>query len=131
MEVRAQPSRAAAWALLALGVVLAVLSVTTDAAGAVLAVPGTGLALGAGLRDLLLVPVLRADREGLEVREGVRRRALRWDEVDGLRVVTDRRAALLELELADDRVVLLSRGRLGRDPRDVLDELRALRPAAR
>lgn len=128
MEVQAGPSRAAALGLLGLAVVLAVLGATSDLGGAVLALPAAAVAVGLGVRDLLLVPVLRADREGLSVVQGLRRRAVAWPEVVRLRTVTDRRAVLLELELADDDVLLLSRGRLGRDPRDVLEELQRLRP---
>ena len=128
MEVQAGPSRAAALAVLGLAAVLAVLGATSDVGGAVLALPAAVVATGLGVRDLLLVPVLRADREGLSVVQGLRRRALGWPDVVRLRTVTDRRAVLLELELADDDVVLLSRTRLGRDPRDVLEELQRLRP---
>jgi hypothetical protein len=46
--------------------------------------------------------------------------------VTRLRVVTDRRAPLLEVDL-EHRVLVLSRGRLGRSPHEVLDELEALR----
>jgi hypothetical protein len=126
VRVEAAPPRAAALALLALAAVLAVVATRTDATGALLAAPAAVVALGLGLRDLVLVPVLRADADGLVVVRGLRRRAVPWADVRRLRVVDDRRSALLELDLDDD-VVLLSRGRLGRDPRAVLDELQALR----
>lgn len=125
-QVRAAPPRAAALALLALAAVLAVVATQTDATGTLLALPAAVVALALGLRDLLLVPVLHADAGGLVVVRGLRRQAVPWADVRRLRVVEDRRSALLELDLEDD-VVLLSRGRLGRDPRTVLDELRALR----
>lgn len=128
MEVQAGPGRTTALAVLGLAVVLAAAGLTSDLGGAVLALPAAVVAAGLGLRDLLLVPVLRADREGLAVVQGLRRRAVAWPEVVRLRTVTDRRAVLLEIELADDDVLLLSRGRLGRDPRDVLEELQRLRP---
>ena len=125
-QLEAGPSRAEAVAVLALAVVLAVLATTTDITGTLLCAPAAAVAAILGLRDLLLVPVLRADADGLSVVSGLRRRLLGWDEVTSLRTVTDRRAVLLEIELDDD-VLLLSRGRLGRDPRDVLEPLRQLR----
>ncbi|MCW2605705.1 MAG: Bacterial domain [Frankiales bacterium] len=126
-EVQAGPSRPAAVALLGLAAVLLVVGVVTDPAGALLALPAAAVAALLGLRDLLLVPVLHADAAGLRLVTGLQRRQLAWAEVQGLRVVTDRRALLLEVEAADERVVLLSRSRLGRDPRDVLEELQRLR----
>lgn len=124
----AAPPRAMAAALLGLGAVLVAVGLLTDAGGALLALPAAVVALGLGLRDLVLVPTLRADAHGLVVVQGLRREGVGWEEVRRLRVVNDRRAVLLELDLGDD-VLLLSRARLGRDPRDVLDELRAVRPA--
>ncbi|MCW2778137.1 MAG: hypothetical protein JWN17_1862 [Frankiales bacterium] len=128
MSVQAGPSRTTALALLAVAVVLACVAVGTDTAGALLLAPVAAVALGLGLRDLLLVPVLHADPDGIRVVQGVARRSARWDEVVRMRTVTDRRTVLLEVELDDDEVLLLSRGRLGRDPRDVLEELQAVRP---
>lgn len=125
--VEAGPPRAQGLALLGLALVLVVVAVRTDLVGATLVVPGTGVAFGLAVRDLLLVPVLRADASGLELRNGLRRRTVLWDDVVRLSVVKDRRALLLEVELVDDEVLLLSRGRLGRDPRDVLEDLRAVR----
>ncbi|MCU1691204.1 MAG: hypothetical protein JWM64_295 [Frankiales bacterium] len=107
---------------------LAVVGVTSDTLGTLLCLPAALASLAVGLRDLLVVPALQADASGLQVRPLLGVRSLRWDDVVRLRVVQDRRAVLLELELEDDEVLLLSRGRLGRDPRDVLDELEALRP---
>lgn len=127
--MQAGPSRTAALGLVALAVALAVVGLASDATGALLALPAASVALALGLRDLLLVPVLRADDQGLVLVPGVQRRALAWTDVVGVRVVHDRRAVLLEVESADERVVVLSRRRLGRDPRDVLEELRALRRA--
>lgn len=129
MQVVASPRRAGAVGLLVAAAVLAVVGVTTDVAGAVLALPGAAVALVLGLRDLLVVPVLRADEDGLVVVQGLTRRAVGWDEVRRLRVVRDRRAVLLELDLDDD-VVLLSALRLGRDPRDVLEQLQQVRPVS-
>ena len=127
-RMEAGPGRATAPLLLALAGVLAVLAVATDAAGALLLAPAAAVALALGLRDLLLVPVLRADATGLQVVSGLRRRRCGWREVASLRTLTDRRALLLEVELVDGEVLLLSRARLGRDPHDVLAELQRLRP---
>lgn len=127
MRVEASPPRAVAAALLALAAVLAVVAGRTDATGTLLAAPAAVVVLALGLRDLLLVPVLHADADGLVVVRGLRRHRVAWTDVRRLRVVADRRSALLEVDLEDD-VVLLSRGRLGRDPRAVLEELQALRP---
>ncbi len=127
MTVCARPQRGLAVAVLALAGVLAVAGLRTDTVGALLCLPAALVALGVGLRDLLLVPTLEAGTEGLRVRPLLQVHDLRWDDVVRLRTVQDRRAVLLEVELADDAVLLLSRQRLGRDPRDVLDELAALR----
>ncbi|MGZ6826830.1 MAG: PH domain-containing protein [Mycobacteriales bacterium] len=108
---------------------LALLAGTTraDPVGAVLLVPAGVLALASGLRDLLLTPALRADATGLEVVDGLHRRRLPWAQVEGLRVVTDRRTPLLEVD-AGEVLVVLSRRRLGASPYQVLEELQALRP---
>ena len=127
MTVQAGPGRPASLALLALAVALAVLAAGADVVGTLLCAPAAAAALGLGLRDLLLVPVLQADTAGLQVVVGLRRRTLAWDDVAVLRTVTDRRAVLLEVELDDDEVLLLSRRRLGRDPREVLEKLERLR----
>ena len=127
MPVQAGPGRATVATAFAAALGLLGLGLTSDLAGALLTLPAAAVALALGLRDLLLTPVLRADAGGLELVQGLSRRRLDWADVVSLRTVTDRRAVLLEVELADDDVVLLSRTRLGRDPRDVLDELRALR----
>lgn len=126
--VEASPARAQGFALLGLAVVLGVVGTQTDLVGATLVVPGAAVSLGLALRDLLLVPVLRADAGGLQVRTGLRPREVPWPDVVRLGVVTDRRAVLLEVELPDDEVLLLSRSRLGRDPRAVLAELASVRP---
>jgi Bacterial PH domain len=110
-----------------LGVLLAVVvAVLTDAAGRVVALAAL-VVLGAyAVRDLVLRPVLVADREALEVRSGLSAVRVSWGEVDRIRVVRDRRAELLELEVAG-RIVLLSRWRLGRPPGEVCEALDALR----
>ena len=101
---------------------LAGLAALADPAGRLLAGVGAAVAAVAGLRDLLLRPVLRADRTGVDVVSGVRRLHADWAQVEQLRVVTDRRAPLLELDLGGP-VVVLSRLRLGRPPAAVLAEL--------
>ncbi len=105
---------------------LAVVAVLSDAAGQLLAVPAALVALALAVRDAVLRPVLEAGPDGLTAVQGVRRHTARWDQVAALRVVTDRRAPLLEIDL-DDRVLLLSRNRLGRSPHAVLEELQAVR----
>ena len=113
-------------AQLVLGAVLLAITPLVDAPGALLVVPAGVAALGFGLRDLALSPVLTADEAGITVVEGVRRTAAPWRDVTRLRVVRDRRTPLLELELGD-RLVVLSRRRLGAAPDDVLAELQQLR----
>ena len=98
-----------------------------ELAGAVLAFPVMLALAGMGLRDLLLRPVISADSDTLTVVRGLRRVRTEWPDVARVRVVTDRRAALLELDL-DGALVVLSRRRLGRAPADVLAELDAVRP---
>ncbi len=99
-----------------------------DPAGRLLALPAAALLAAAGLRDLLLQPVLRADREELAVRVGLRWYIAAWADVVSVRVVTDRRAALLEVDLGG-ALVVLGRGRLGRPAQVVADELAVLRPS--
>lgn len=123
----AGPSRATAAVLVAAGVLLAALALTTDPAGRVLVLPAAALLVALGVRDLLLRPVLAADAGGVAVVTGLRRLHTPWDRVERLRVVTDRRTPVLELDLGDT-VVVLGRLRLGRAPLDVLTELEAVRP---
>jgi hypothetical protein len=125
--LRAGPAAAAGWLQVVAGLVLLLGTTLADPVGRVLLVPAGLLLAGSGLRDLLLRPVLTADRDGLTVVEGLHRRQLPWTEVEGVRVVTDRRAPLLELDLGT-HVVVLSRRRLGRPPYQVLEELQQLRP---
>ncbi len=124
--VVAGPRPAGALALLAGSAVLALGAVGAPAAGRLLAAVGAAVLLAAGLRDLALRPVLRADRRGLQVVDGVRRRTVVWAAVERVRVVRDRRTPVLELDLGD-ALVVLSRWRLGRAPQDVLEELERLR----
>jgi len=120
--VEAGPGSLAVLAVLTGALTLAGLAALADPAGRLLAGVGAAVAAVAGLRDLLLRPVLRADRTGVDVVSGVRRLHADWAQVEQLRVVTDRRAPLLELDLGGP-VVVLSRLRLGRPPAAVLAEL--------
>ena len=96
-----------------------------DPAGRLLLVTAAlWLAVLAG-RDLLLAPVLDADTARLRVVDGWRRIEVAWPRVENVRLVTDRRAPLIELDLGD-RLVVLSRRRLGQSPQVIVDELTAL-----
>jgi len=115
--------------LLGLAGALALVTVGADPAGRLLAVPAAVAALALAVRDLRSGPVLRADRTGVEVLQGLRRVRAEWGRVRRIQVVRDRRAELLELDLGDG-LVLLSRHRLGRLPADVLADLLSVRAAA-
>ncbi len=121
----AGPSRLAAAGVLSGAGLLTMLGVLADPAGRLLALPAAFVLAGLALRDLLLRPVLLADSRGLDVVTGLRRLRVPWDRVDRVRVVTDRRTPVLEIDLSD-AVVVLSRLRLGRPPADVLADLLAL-----
>ncbi len=121
----AGPGRAGSVLLLLAAVGLLAGAAVADPAGRLLLVAAAlGLAVLAG-RDLLLTPVLDADTEGLRVVDGWRRIEVAWSRVEDVRLVTDRRAPLVELDLGD-RLVVLSRRRLARSPRDIVDELTVL-----
>ena len=130
MTVTAGPARSQTVALIAAAVLLVLVGLSTDAGGRVLSWPAAALLLLTAGRDLALGPALSADSAGLVVVTGWRRVALAWTSVERLRVVTDRRAPLLEVD-AGERLVLLSRWRLGRPPAAVLDELWAVGPPLR
>lgn len=127
VRVQASPDRRLSWLQLGLALCLLAAVVVTDPIGRLLLVPAGLLLLTLSVRDLLLRPVLTADPTGLRVVQGWRWREVPWSTIEGLRVVTDRRATLLELDLGDT-VVVLSRSRLGRAPYLVLAELQACRP---
>ena len=123
-------SRRLAWLLLAAGVLLLAAAVTaSDPLGRALLAIAAVLLGGPAGRDLVLGPALVADAGGLTVVDGLRRRHVAWSQLDRVRVVTDRRSPLLELDL-DGHLVVLSRRRLGAAPALVLEELEQLRPAA-
>ncbi len=121
----AGPGRTGSVLLLLAAVGLLAGATAADPAGRLLLVAAAlWLAVLAG-RDLLLAPVLDADLEGLRVVDGWRRLEVAWSGVEDVRLVTDRRAPLVELDLGD-RLVVLSRRRLARLPSEVVDELTAL-----
>jgi hypothetical protein len=115
------------WGQLALAALLLAGVPLADPVGRVLLLPAAVLLVVLGSRDLVLAPVLTADHQGLTVVDGFRRRTATWGHLRHARVVTDRRAPLLELDL-DDVVVVLSRRRLGQPPALALQQLEALRP---
>lgn len=108
------------------GVVLLAGLTLVDPLGRLLLALGATVVLAVGLRDLFLRPTLVADRDGLVIVDGLARVQARWADVERLRIVTDRRAPLLEVDLGA-RVVVLGRRRLGAAPYQVLEELEALR----
>ena len=121
----AGPGRTGSVLLLLAAVGLLAGATAADPAGRLLLVAAAlWLAVLAG-RDLLLAPVLDADLEGLRVVDGWRRLEVAWLGVEDIRLITDRRAPLVELDLGD-RLVVLSRRRLARPPSEVVDELTAL-----
>ncbi len=119
------PSRLASGLLLLAGVALLALVVPAPPLGRVLLVPAALALTALGLRDLLLVPTLEVDDAGLTVALTTSRRTYLWTDVSDVRVITDRRTPLLELDL-DHTVVVLSRRRLGTAPYLVLEQLEQL-----
>ena len=120
------PSRALAWVELMAAVVIGLAAVPLDGLGRVLTLPAALLVTGLGLRDLLLRPTLSADEGGIHVAVGLHHLAIAWDDLASVRVVTDRRAPLLELDRGD-AVYVLTRRRLGSAPYLVLEDLEKLR----
>ncbi|PXY34826.1 hypothetical protein BAY59_04835 [Prauserella coralliicola] len=122
---------AVGWLLAVLaGAATAVFALTGDRPGAVLLGVGTAaLAVGAA-HGTFVRPRLAADAWGLRVRTLGGTRRLDWNEVE-LRLATTRRLGrdVAVLELESDELVVLGWLELGADPRDVHDELLALRPA--
>jgi hypothetical protein len=118
--------RQRAYGLLAFSGVLAVVADLSDAAGRLLALPAALIVLGLATRDLKGGPVLRADADGIDVLQGLRRIRVPWSRVERMRVVRERRTEMLELDLGST-LALLSRNRLGRLPDDVLTDLLTIR----
>lgn len=113
-------------AVLAVVLLLGV-AVAADTTGRALVLPALVPAVGWVLRDLFGGPIVRADAEGVELLDGLRRVRAPWSEVERVRVVRDRRTRVLEVDLGEV-VVALSGTRLGRDPADVQDDLLRCRP---
>lgn len=114
------------------GVVFAGLAVLDSGPGRLLAGAGALAAVATAARDGLLRPGLEAGPAGVRIVDGVRRKALGWEEIVGIRAVTETRLGLrtrlLELDL-DDTVLVRSRRALGADPAQVAAELEQLRTA--
>ena len=111
------------------GIVLAVVAVTqvTDPPGRILAgVAGVGLLIFAGF-SFRARPRLAITKDGLVVRGWWRTRTLRQADIELIRITEFRRIArkvrLLEINTADDQLLVLSRWDLGTDPLTVLDAL--------
>jgi hypothetical protein len=118
--------RRRAYGGLALAALLVVVAVLSDPGGRLLAVPAAVGVLAVCVRDLTLDPLLSADGYGLVILQGLRHRRVAWARVERMRVVQDRRAPVLELDLGST-LVLLSKQRLGRHPDDILTDLLAVR----
>jgi hypothetical protein len=127
-RVEITPSRAQGWLVVGLGLLVLAGAVPAPPVGRVLLVPAALLLIVVGARDLFLAPTLAADAVGITVVDGLRRRDATWAELERMRVVTDRRTPLLELDLGDT-VVVLSRRRLGAPPYVVLEQLEQARAA--
>ncbi|MCU1594726.1 MAG: hypothetical protein JWO12_2118 [Frankiales bacterium] len=125
-EVVAGPSLAVGASELVAGAMALLLGLQLDPLALLLAVPTFVVLAGLGTRDLLLRPTVRASATSLTVVRGLGRITVDWEAVERVRVVTDRRTPLLEIDLGDTLVVL-SRTRLGAPPYLVLAELDALR----
>ena len=116
------PPRWHGWLLAAAALLSLALLPVVDSAGRLLVLV-LALALGGlGARDLLLDPVLEVDEDTLSVIDGLRRLTVPATDVAGVRVVTDRRTPLLELDLGETIVVLSAR-RLGAPVAAVAAEL--------
>ncbi len=99
----------------------------TDPAGRLLLGLAALALLGLTARDGYCRPVLAAGPDGLRVRSGWRVRTVAWQQVARMRVVTDRRTPVLEIDLGDDLVVL-TRHRLGVPPAAAWEVLETYRP---
>ena len=121
--------RRRSYGLLAFAAVLLVVAGLSDDAGRLLALPAAAAVVGLAFRDLRSGTLLVADGSGLDVLQGLRRVRVPWAEVERMRVLRDRRAELLELDLGRT-LALLSRQRLGRLPEEVLADLLTVRATA-
>lgn len=111
-------------------VVFAGLALVDTGPGRALAAVAALALVGAAARDGLLRPGLEAGPAGVRVVDGVRRRTLGWEEIIGIRAVTETRLGLrtrlLELDL-DHTVLVRSRRVLGAEPVEVAAALEQLR----
>ncbi|MCV7283754.1 MULTISPECIES: PH domain-containing protein [Mycolicibacterium] len=113
------------------GLMMAIAAVTliTDPPGRVLAgIAAVGLLTFATF-SWRARPKLAISEDGLTVRGWSRTRILRRNDVRSIRITEFRRIArkvrLLEIDTADDRLLVMTRWDLGTDPLDVLDALKA------
>jgi hypothetical protein len=132
---RYSPSRRIAIALLVVAVLAAIEAIVATAATGRLVLGCAAVVLAAiAVTDLVFTPRLRASDTGIAVFTPSVRARLRWSEIDILRVDERSHRGLatraLEIE-ADERLIVLSRRSLGRDPRDVYAELAELRAQPR
>lgn len=125
------PSTAAIAGCAVVGVAMAVSAVmlVTDPPGRILVgVAAAGLLIFAGF-SVRARPRLAITPDGLRVRGWWRTRVLTRSQIKLIRITEFRRLArkarLLEVDMADDRLIVFSRWDLGTDPIDVLDALTA------
>jgi hypothetical protein len=111
------------------GLILAIATVTliTDAPGRILlGIAATGLLVFASL-SWRARPKLAISDDGLVTRGWSRTNLLRRDDIKIIRITEFRRLArkvrLLEIDTADDRLLVFTRWDLGTDPLNVLDAL--------
>lgn len=113
------------------GVALLALAVFASSPASRAAAGTAGLLLLAlAVRDVSLRPVVAADRDGLQVMDGLRRRCFTWSQVDAIRSSrTTRRAAVVDVLEIDvgELLVLVPRRRLGSPCAEVAQRLGALR----
>ncbi len=76
-----------------------------------------------GMRDGWMAPALELGENGIRYVQGLRRRTARWEEIEAVRVRQERHwlafGRNLELDLADESLIVLSRWQLGADPDQV------------
>jgi hypothetical protein len=128
-QTKWSPSTAGIAACGFLGLIMAigVVTVVTDAPGRILGgIAAVGLLAFASM-SWRARPKLAITPDGLVVRGWWRTDVLRRDDIAKIRITEFRRIArkvrLLELDTADDRLLVFTRWDLGTDPLDVLDAL--------
>jgi hypothetical protein len=92
------------------------------------------LLLGLAALDLWFGTPLTADAQGLQISRGPGRvEQISWSEIDRLEATSATHRGLLLLSALEvdvgERLVVLSRHRLGHDPTDVAQALRSMRPS--